>query len=120
MKNITEVYEIVLVNLEKDYKRGRTNHGICFYIINVDLELSGIEVIKDQLLIRKTLDHFKSNRPTFFRHKAFYNHISYVNGNWWWNRDDQGHTQRIIFLAKIIEISKRKSIWFEIKNYFKK
>jgi hypothetical protein len=97
MRELHELYKLLLERMENDFKRCGHIDGICTTIM--DLDLSRTEKIN-------ITTHFEENLPSEIQHEEFFNHKSFKGtGYWWIIKEDSDFDQRPKFIKKMIEIT---------------
>ncbi len=99
MRDLKELYQILLDNYDAKQEYYKEYVGICAIIFN--LELGGqINELEYRLLNKD----FKTRRPKAF--SKFWWNLSFnknTNNLWWWNRNKWGNKQRKLFIKHIID-----------------
>lgn len=106
MKNnlVIEILNKVLIILKKEKKRER--EGICIHITNILTQQNELKMSEKE----EILEWFKSQKPTFKKHREFYENENFSGRLYWWGFDIKATRQRILFVSNLIKLLEEDKI----------
>jgi|VirMetMinimDraft_7_1064189.scaffolds.fasta_scaffold38136_2 hypothetical protein len=102
MGTLHELYKLLLGQMEEE-----ATYDLKVFIC---LSIRELTISKDEQYA--LIQHFKSQKPTQKRHSEFFNHPNFQGSYSWWDNDTpekakESFNQRILFIQKMIEITKQ-------------